>query len=114
MAGQSLNVNSTLQCPHGGSVQIISTNVRVKVDSAFAALSTDQYIVSGCPFQIPAPSGTIPSPCLTVQWTVTDLRTKVNSTPTLSRSSVGLCLNAQQVPQGPVTIVNTQLRAQTQ
>ena len=114
MAGQSLNVNSTLQCPHGGSVRIISANVRVKVDSAYAALSADQYIVSGCPFQIPAPSGTIPSPCLTVRWTVADLRTKVNSTPTLSRSSVGLCLSAQQVPQGPVTIVNTQPRAQSQ
>jgi len=114
VAGNTLNVNSTLQCPHGGAVQIISANVRVKVDGAYAALSTDQFVISGCPFQIPAPSGTIPSPCLTVKWVVTDMRAKVNSTQTLSRSSVGLCQNAQQVPQGPVVIANTQVRAQTQ
>ena len=113
MAGQSLNVNSTLQCPHGGSVRIISTNVRVKVDDAYAALATDQFIVSGCPFQIPVGTGTVPSPCLTVRWTLTDLRVKVNSAATLGQGSVGLCLNAQQAPQGPVTIVNTQLRAKS-
>jgi len=114
MAGNTLNVTSTLQCPHGGSVQIISANVRVKADSAFAALATDQFLISGCPFQIPIGVGTVPSPCLTVQWIVTDLRTKANGTPTLSRTSVGLCLNALQIPQGPVTIVNTQVRAQSQ
>ena len=114
MAGNTLNINSSLQCPHGGSVKIISANARVKVDSAFAALATDQFVVSGCPFQIPAPSGTIPSPCLTVKWTVSDMRAKVNSTPTLSLSSVGLCQNAQQVPQGPVVIANTQVRVKSQ
>ena len=114
MAGNTLNTNSTLQCPHGGSVQIISANVRVKVDGAYAALSSDQFLVSGCPFQIPSPSGTVPSPCLTVQWIVTDMRVKVNSTSTLSRSSVGLCKNAMQIPQGPVVIANTQLKVQSQ
>jgi hypothetical protein len=114
MAGNTLNVNSTLQCPHGGSIKIISTNVRVKVDNAYAALSTDQYMVSGCPFQIPIGTGTIPSPCLTVKWILSDMRVKVNSTATLSRSSVGLCQNAQQVPQGAVVIANTQVKAQSQ
>jgi len=114
MAGNTLNVNSTLQCPHGGAVQIISANVRVKVDNALAALATDQFIISGCPFQIPIGVGTKPSPCMTVQWLVTDLRTKVNSTPTLSKSSVGLCLTAEQIPQGPVSIVNTQAKTSSQ
>ena len=45
---------------------------------------------------------------MTVQWVVTNLRTKTNSTPNLSKSSVGLCLSAAQIPQGPVTIANTQ------
>ncbi len=114
MAGHTLNVNSTLMCPHGGSVSIISANTRVKVDSAYAALATDQFVVSGCPFQIPVGVGTIPSPCLTVQWIVTDLRVKVNSTPTLSRSDVGLCMSGAQIPQGPVVIANTQVRGQSQ
>ncbi len=114
MAGNTVNTVATLQCPHGGAVQIVSANARVKADSAFAALATDQYVISGCPFQIPVGVGTVPSPCLTVQWIVTDMRVKVNGIPTLSRSSVGLCLNALQVPQGPVVIANTQVRAQSQ
>jgi len=114
MAGNTLSVTSTLVCPHGGSVTIISTNVRVKVDNSFAALATDQFLISGCPFQIPVGAGTIPSPCLTVRWLVADMRAKVNSAPTLSRSSAGLCLNAQQAPQGPVSIVSTQVRVQSQ
>lgn len=113
VAGNTLNVNSTLQCPHGGSVQIISTNTRVKVGGAFAALATDQYVISGCPFQIPA-TPPIPSPCLTVRWVLTDLRTKVNSTATLSMSSVGICQSAAQVPQGLVIISNTQTKVKSQ
>ncbi len=50
----------------------------------------------------------MPSPCVRVQWTVTDLRNVVNGSPTLSTSSVGLCLAATQVPQGPVVISVTQ------
>jgi len=97
-------------CPHGGSVQIISTNTRVKVAGAPAALATDQFLIAGCPFII----GLVPSPCVTVRWILTDMRTKVNSTFTLSMSSVGLCQNAAQVPQGPVIIVNTQPRVKSQ
>jgi hypothetical protein len=114
MSGHTLNVSSTLMCPHGGSVQIISANTRVKADNAFAALSTDQFLISGCPFQIPVGVGTIPSPCLTVQWIVMDMRVKVNGTATLSRGSSGLCMSAQQLPQGPVTISNTQPKVQSQ
>jgi hypothetical protein len=114
MAGNTLTVNSTLQCPHGGAVQIISTNTRVKVDNAFAALATDQFVISGCPFQIPVGVGTVPSPCLTVQWILTDMRVKVNSNATLSQSDVGFCQNALQVPQGPVVIANTQVKARSQ
>ena len=110
VAGNTLNVNAILMCPHGGQVQIISTNTRVKVGGAFAALSSDQFLISGCPFII----GLVPSPCMTVQWILTDLRAKVNSTFTLSMSSVGLCLSAAQAPQGPVMIVNTQPRVKSQ
>jgi hypothetical protein len=109
MSGNLLTINSSLQCPHGGSVQIVSANTRVKAAGAFAALVTDTFMVSGCPFQIPA-TPPIPSPCLTVQWLVTNLKTDVNSTPTLSESSVGMCLSAEQIPQGPVSIITTQAK----
>jgi hypothetical protein len=110
MAGDLLNTNSSLQCPHGAKVQIVSANTRVKADGAFAALSSDTFTISGCPFQIPA-TPSIPSPCMTVKWIVTNMRTKSNSTSMLNKSSVGLCLSASQIPQGPVTIANTQAKA---
>jgi hypothetical protein len=110
MALHLLNVSSTLMCPHGGSVSISSQNSKVKADGAFAALSTDTFTISGCPFQIPA-TPPIPSPCMKVQWVVTNMRTKTNSTPMLNKTSVGLCLSASQIPQGPVTIANTQAKA---
>ena len=107
MAGKVLNILSKLQCPHGGQVQIISANTRVKIGGTFAALATDTFVVTGCPFQIPA-TPPIPSPCVTVRWLVTDLKSRINGVPTLSESSSGLCLNAAQIPQGPVLIVATQ------
>jgi hypothetical protein len=113
MSGHLLNTTSSLQCPHGGTVQIVSSNVRVKAGGAFTAQATDTFIIAGCPFQIPA-TPPIPSPCLTVRWLVTNLRTKANSAAMLSESCAGLCLSAAQVPQGPVTIVNTQVRASGQ
>jgi hypothetical protein len=106
MAGNTLNVNASLQCPHGGSVKIVSTNTRV-VAGAPIATSSDTFIVSGCPFQIPA-TPPIPSPCVSVRWVVSDSRVKVGGSATLSQASTGLCLNAAQVPQGTVKVVTTQ------
>ena len=110
----TLNVNSVLKCPHGATVQISSSNTKVMVDGAAAALATDQFTVSGCPFQIPVGAGTKPSPCVTVKWIVTDMRTTVGGTATLNKSSVGLCQTAEQVPQGPVQISSTQAKVSTQ
>lgn len=114
MAAATLNVNATLKCPHSGSVTIATANQSVTAESAFAALATDTFTIAGCPFQIPAPPGTVPSPCLTVQWLLTDMRVTVNGNATLSSASVGFCLNAQQVPQGPVVITNPQQKVQSQ
>jgi hypothetical protein len=46
-----------------------------------------------------------------VQWTKPNMLTTVNGTPTLSQDSVGLCLAADQAPQGPVSVVQTQALA---
>jgi len=99
MAGKSITINSSLQCPHGGMVQIVTTNTRAMADSGFIATIADTFIISGCPLS---------SPCVTVQWIVPDISVKVNGNPTISQSSVGLCLSAAQLPRGPVIIVNTQ------
>lgn len=111
MANALLTTAASLQCPHGGSVSIVSSNSQVKAAGSPLALATDTFTVSGCPFQIPAAPSPIPSPCVQVQWLVSDQQTKVNATPTLSTGSSGLCLAATQAPQGSVVIVQTQQQA---
>jgi len=112
MAGKALTTASTLQCPHGGQVQISSSNTTVKAGGSAAVTSADTFSISGCPFQIPA-TPPIPSPCVRAQWLVPDLQTKVGGTATLSEGSSGLCLAATSVPQGPVSVTNTQTSVQT-
>ena len=110
MAGKTLTTNSQLICPHGGTVILNTTNVRVKVDGAYALLQTDVFSIAGCPFTIPAGPATIPSPCISIQWVLADMSVKVGGIPTLSESSVGLCFGATGLPQGTVTIIPTQVR----
>ncbi len=114
MSKNSLTTSATLKCPHGGTVQIISTNTLVNGAGAPLALSTDQFLVvpGSCTYQIPA-TPPIPSPCVKVVWVVRDLQTKVNGAATLSQTSTGICLSAAQVPQGQVSIVNTQLKVKS-
>ena len=111
MAGNSLNTMSALSCPHGGTVTIASANARVSAGGAPLALSSDTFTITGCPFQIPVGVGTVPSPCVRVQWILPDLRDKTNGSLGLSQGSAGLCLAATQVPQGPVGISATQSKA---
>ena len=112
MAGNALTTGSSLQCPHGGNVQISSSNTAVSADGSPAVTVSDTFTISGCPFQIPA-TPPIPSPCVRVQWIVPDTQAKVNGNPTLSQGSSGLCLAATSVPQGPVMVSNTQSKVQT-
>ena len=112
MEGYTLTTASTLQCPHGGQVQIISSNTQSKADGAFIVTMSDTFIISGCPFQIPAVVP-IPSPCVKVQWIVPDTLVRINGSPSLSQSSVGLCLSAAQIPQGPVIVAQAQAKAQS-
>lgn len=110
MATALLTTASTLQCPHGGSVSITSSNQHTQAGAALA-LATDTFSITGCPNQRPVGTGSVPSPCVKVQWLRTNTRCSVNGTPTLSQSSSGLCLAGDQVPQGSVSIVQTQPKA---
>jgi hypothetical protein len=106
MAGNTLTTASSLTCPHGGTVAITPSTPRAKADGAAVATAEDQFTITGCPFQLPTVPPT-PSPCVMVQWTVTDLQ--VNSgAATLSQSSQGMCISAMQAPQGAVVIAETQ------
>ncbi|WP_433796244.1 hypothetical protein [Actinoplanes sp. CA-252034] len=107
MSGDTLTVNTTMQCPHGGQVRATPANTRAGSD-AYLLTTGDTFTVAGCAFSTTAG----PSPCLSVTWLVSDLRVSAGS-PTLSASSSGLCMNALNVPQGPVSVVATQSRVST-
>ncbi len=103
MAGPNLTAGATLQCPHGAPVQIIPSNTRARAGGQPLATVADSFVIAGCPFVI----GTVSSPCISVQWMVTDQQVTAGAA-TLDQASVGLCLSAAQAPQGQVLIVSTQ------
>lgn len=113
MSGSSVTTSSTLRCPHGGQVQIVSTNARAKADGSPLATAADTFLVSGCPYQLAA-TPPVPSPCTTVRWLVTDTRVTAGGNATISQSAAGLCLSSASVPQGPVSVVNTQAKVASQ
>jgi len=105
MAGL-LNTSSVLMCPHGGMVQATSTNTRAKVGGDFALRASDTFVITGCPFFL----GLVYHPCVRVQWIQPATRSQAVSDFTLTEQSVGLCLAADQAPQGTVIIAFTQPR----
>jgi hypothetical protein len=104
---QILTTASTMNCLHGGTVQAISANTRVRCAGDFALRASDTFLVVGCGFSTPA---TGPHPCVSVQWVSTATRSKVIGDPPLNDSSVGLCVAADQAVQGTVLIGAVQPR----
>src|SRR5262245_27053280 len=99
-----LTTTSTLFCPHGGSVILLTSNMDMTILGAPALLLTDIHPVAGCPFTI----GPNYSPCLTVRWLVGATQTNVRGVPVLLQSSVGICYSAAQAPQGPAIVAQVQ------
>jgi hypothetical protein len=99
MAGATLTTSSVMQCPHGGVVQVVPSNTRVRSGGSPILTTADAATVIGCPFIV----ALVPSPCVRVQWVTGDVKAQAGSS-TLSQSSVGLCMSAAGVPQGPVVI----------
>jgi hypothetical protein len=102
--GALLTDSSQLMCPHGGTVQVVTSNSKVKASSGFVLRSSDTFTIVGCPFTM----GTVYHPCTTVQWVVTALRSKAVGDSVLTEDSVGLCQAADQAVQGPVQVVVAQ------
>lgn len=102
-----LTTTSTVMCPHFGQAMLSTGNTQARVDNAPVLLLTDRHAVAGCSF---APGG-VPSPCLQIQWLTGATQAKVQNVPVLLQTSVGLCLNALQVPQGTAVVVQTQNKA---
>jgi len=111
MPGPFVTVGAQIKCPHGGTVNVVPTNFRVRAMQQSIAMFNGQYPIVGCPFQVPAGPAMKPQPCVRVQWTTPTLRVKVNRQPVLVRSATGLCFSIEGIPQGPPIIVMTQMRA---
>ena len=107
MPGPLYHVGAAAICPHGGQVTVISTNARVLVSGMPVATMGDTYVVAGCAFTVPPGK---PQPCIKVQWLVPAVRILINGLPPILQTSAGLCQSPEQIPQGPPTIVSTQVR----
>jgi hypothetical protein len=106
MPGFLMHVGASAICPHGGQVSTISTNARVLVGGQPVATFGDTYLVAGCAFTV----GPKPQPCVKVQWLVPAARVLVGGQPAMLQTSTGLCQSAEQIPQGPPSVVATQVR----
>lgn len=102
-----LTTTSTVVCPHFGMATLMTSNTKALVDGAPVLLLTDVHTVAGCPF---APGG-VPSPCLSIRWVTGATQSRIDQIPALLQTSVGLCLNVAQVPQGPAVVLQTQTKA---
>jgi uncharacterized Zn-binding protein involved in type VI secretion len=102
-------VGATAICPHAGQVSIVPTNTRVLLGGQPAATVADQFLIVGCAFSTGGPH-----PCATVRWLVPSMRVRVNGQPAVLQASTGLCQAPDQVPQGPPTVIATQVRVSGQ
>jgi hypothetical protein len=100
-----LTTTSTVMCPHGGQALLLTTNTEALIDGAPALLQTDVHPIVGCPFTPVAYS-----PCVAIRWLTAATQTSVRNVPVLLQTSVGLCLNAAQAPQGTAIVVQVQQR----
>ena len=108
MPGFLVHVGATAICPHGGQVTVIPTSPRVLAGGQPVATLADTYLIAGCAFTVPPGK---PQPCLTVRWLVPAVRVLVGGQPAILQDSAGLCLSPEQVPQGPPSVIVSQVRA---
>ena len=102
-----LTSTATVICPHGGQALLVPSQTEAVVRGAPVLLQTERHPIVGCPF---APGG-VPSPCVSIQWVTAALQARVQQIPVLLQTSVGLCLNVAQAPQGTAIVVQTQTEA---
>ena len=106
MPGLLYHVGAQAMCPHGGQITTTSANVRVLVSGQPVATVSDVSLIAGCAFNVSSK----PQPCIKVQWLGPAMRVLVGGQPALLQTSPGLCMSAEQIPQGPPMVVAGQMR----
>lgn len=99
-------VGASAICPHAGQISIVSANTRVMLGGQPASTASDQFLIAGCPFT----PGSNPHPCISVRWVAPATRVRINGQPVVLQTSTGLCQAPDQVPQGPPSVIATQVR----
>jgi hypothetical protein len=97
-----LTAASVMMCPHGGTVNAISSNTKTKAAGSYLLRASDTFLIVGCPLNV---AGAL-HPCVQVQWVQTALKSKAIGDFNLTMNSVGLCVAADQAVQGTV-LINT-------
>ena len=110
MPGTLVQSLATGACLHGGQIAATGTAARVLLSGQPAVKASDLHTVAGCPFQIPIPGGTKPSPCVTASQFVPATRVLVEGVPAILNTSLGVGKSPEQAPQGPATFTVTQVR----
>ena len=101
-----LTTSSLLMCPHGGTVNAVSSNTHSQAGGSYILRSSDTFLIAGCPFIL----ALVPHPCVQVRWVQPATRSQVMGDFTLNEQSVGLCVAADQAVQGTTLIIQTQFR----
>jgi hypothetical protein len=111
MPGLVLHVNAACQCTHAAPATIVPAQPRVLVSGQPVATMACQIVVAGCAFTVPGPK---PQPCVTVKWLLPSARVLVLGQPAMLIAAPGvgpgLCLSAEQIPQGPPIVSAVQPR----
>ncbi len=101
-----IRFQDTIQCPHAAPVMIAPQNKKVMVQGLPLATTSDQFIVTGCPFTVPTG---VPQPCVKVTFAPA-LKVMVDGKPAILKSSAAICEAAPKIPQGPPSVTVTQIK----
>jgi hypothetical protein len=102
MPGFLMHVKAGIKCMHGATALLAPSQARVLVGGMPVATMASKIGVAGCPFQVPAPPGTKPQPCVTVQWSMPSARFLVGGQPAALLPAPGpgpgACQSLEQIP----------------
>src|SRR5688500_13776227 len=101
MPGLILDTSANILCPHVGRISYVTLNTRVFINGQPAVTQGDTFLISGCVFNVTSS----PHPCILVKWLSASLRIKINGQPVILSNSSGICVSADQSPQGPPNII---------
>lgn len=105
--GMIITTAATMFCPHFGTITgTVADSRRATAGGAQILTESDTFTIKGCTFNI---SGG-PHPCVSVRWIAAATKVKTRSA-VITTDSLGLCVAADQAPQGPPQLVPAQTKA---